>query len=61
LIGAVSEKSIDQHIAAARQNDARALVAKARSSEQTSPSAPSTREQRLAEAREFRRRANNVR
>jgi phage head maturation protease len=54
LVGAVSAKSIDQHIAAARQAEARALV----SSEKTSSaSAPTTREQRLAEAREFRRRA----
>jgi phage head maturation protease len=62
LIGAVSEKSIDQHIAAARQNEARALTSHARSAgEKASRSAPSTREQRLAEAREFRRRANAVR
>jgi hypothetical protein len=57
LIGPVSAKSIDQHIAAARQAEARALVAKARSSVKTSRSAPLSREQRLAEAREFQRRA----
>jgi hypothetical protein len=59
LIGPVSEKSIHQHMTAARQGEARAIVSQARSaSKQTSRSAPSTREQRLAEAREFRRRAN---
>jgi hypothetical protein len=62
LVGAVSEKSIHQHMTAARQAEARTLVSKARASEQRTPrSAPLSREQRLAEAREFRRRANAVR
>ena len=58
LIGPVSAKSIDQHVGAARQAQARALTLQARSaSKQTSRSAPLSREQRLAEAREFQRRA----
>jgi hypothetical protein len=62
LIGPVAAKSIDQHVAAARQAEARALTSQARSaSKQTSRSAPPSREQRLAEAREFQRRANAVR
>jgi phage head maturation protease len=57
LIGAVSEKSIAQHMTAARQVEARALTSQARSAgEKRSPAALS-REQRLAEAREFQRRA----
>jgi phage head maturation protease len=59
LVGPVSAKSIDQHVAAARQAEALDLVSQARlASKQTSSS---TREQRLEEARQFRRRANAVR
>jgi hypothetical protein len=61
LVGPVSAKSIGQHIAAARQNEARALTSQARSAGEKKSTVPLSREQRLAEAREFRRRANATR
>jgi phage head maturation protease len=61
LVGAVSAKSVDQHVAAARQAEARALTSQARStSKQTSRSAPLSREQRLDEAAGLRRLAYRV-
>jgi hypothetical protein len=59
IIGPIaSNKSLDTIV---RVGEARALVSKARAGEKRSRSAPTTREQRLAEAREFRRRANATR
>ena len=61
VVGPVSEKSMSDHMAAARQAEARALTSQARSTGEKRLPAPLSREQRLAEAREFRRRANATR